>query len=82
MLRLAITGLSSGIRRQAKKLGVSYEFLFMRASGEQLGRIATLVDDGVLRPVAGKLFPFDQTPQALQALAKGGIRGKVVVSNT
>ncbi|MFH8738232.1 MULTISPECIES: NADP-dependent oxidoreductase [unclassified Streptomyces] len=82
VLRLAITGLSSGIRRQAKKLGVSYEFLFMRASGEQLGRIATLVDDGVLRPVAGKLFPFDQTPQALQALAKGGIRGKVVVSNT
>ena len=34
VLRVAITGLSAGIRRQAKKLGVSYEFLFMRASGD------------------------------------------------
>ena len=39
VLRLAITGLSSKIRRQAKKLGVSYEFLFMRASGDQLRQI-------------------------------------------
>ncbi len=80
-LRLAISGLSAGIRRQARKLGVSYEFLFMRANGEQLTRIAGLVDDGVLRPVVGRTFPFDQTPQALQAIETGGIRGKAVISN-
>lgn len=82
VLRLAITGLSSGIRRRARRLGVSYEFLFMRASGDQLRRIARLVDDGALRPVVGRVFPFDQTPQALEALSKGGIRGKAVISNT
>ena len=81
VLRLAITGLSAGIRRQARKLGVSYEFLFMRASGDQLTRIAGLVDDGVLRPVVERVFPFDQTPQALHALERGGIRGKTVISN-
>ena len=80
VLRLAIAGLSSKIRRQAKKLGVSYEFLFMRASGEQLRRITELVDDGVLRPVVGKVFDFDNTPEALQSLAGGGIRGKAVVT--
>jgi NADPH:quinone reductase-like Zn-dependent oxidoreductase len=80
VLRLAIAGLSSKIRRQAKKLGVSYEFLFMRASGEQLRRITELVDDGVLRPVVGKVFDFDDTPEALQSLADGGIRGKAVVT--
>jgi len=80
VLRLAITGLSSRIRRQAKKLGVSYEFLFMRASGDQLREIATLVDEGVLRPIVGKVFDFAQTPQALQSLARGGIRGKAVVT--
>ncbi|KJF24699.1 NADP-dependent oxidoreductase [Rhodococcus sp. AD45-ID] len=82
LLRLAITGLSFGVRRRARKLGVSYEFLFMHASGDQLRRITGLVDDGVLRPVVGQVFPFHQTPQALQALSKGGIRGKAVISNT
>lgn len=82
VLRLAITGLSASIRRQARKLGVSYEFLFMRASGDQLTRIAGLVDDGVLRPVVGRVFPFSQTPQALHALERGGIRGKAVISNS
>ena len=80
VLRLAITGLSAGIRRQARKLGVSYEFLFIRASGDQLRQIAALVDSGALRPVVGRVFPFDQTVQALQSLGKGGIRGKAVIS--
>ncbi|MFI5719504.1 NADP-dependent oxidoreductase [Nocardia sp. NPDC051750] len=82
VLRLAITGLSSSIRRRARRLGVGYEFLFMRADGDQLRRITRLVDDGALRPVVGRVFPFDQTPQALEALSKGGIRGKAVISNT
>ncbi len=80
VLRLAITGLSAGIRRQAKGLGVSYEFLFMKASGEQLSQLASLIDAGAVRPVVGRVFPFDQTVQALEGLAQGGIRGKAVIS--
>lgn len=80
VLRLAIAGLSRKIRSQAKKAKVSYEFLLMRHSGEQLAQIARLVDDGIIRPVVGRTFPFDQTPQALQSLATGGIRGKSVVT--
>ena len=52
----------------------------MRASGDQLRQITALVDQGALRPVVGKVFGFDQTPQALQSLAKGGIRGKAVIT--
>jgi NADPH:quinone reductase-like Zn-dependent oxidoreductase len=81
-LRLAITLLSSKIRRQARKHGASYEFLFMRASGDQLRQIGALVDGGVLRPTVGRVFSFDQTPEALQSLAAGGIRGKAVVALT
>jgi NADPH:quinone reductase-like Zn-dependent oxidoreductase len=80
VLRLAITALSAGIRRQARKLGVSYEFLLMRASGDQLRQITALIDSGALRPVVGRVFPFDKTVQALQGLEKGGIRGKAVIS--
>lgn len=82
VLRLAVTGLSQKIRRQARKLGVTYEFLFMGPSGDQLRSIAALVDDGVLRPVVGQTFSFDQPPQALDALSKGGLRGKVVITGS
>ncbi|MFJ9713237.1 NADP-dependent oxidoreductase [Streptomyces sp. NPDC101234] len=79
-LRLAIAALSRKIRTHAKKLGVTYEFLSMRANGDQLRQITALVDQGALRPVVGKVFDFDQTPQALKSLSKGGIRGKAVIT--
>ena len=40
---------------------MTYEFLFMHASGEQLRLIADLVDAGSIRPVVGATFAFDQT---------------------
>lgn len=79
-LRLAIAGLSRKIRSQAKRLDVDYTFLFMRASGDQLREVAELVDGGVLRPIVGRVFPFDETVSGVDSLAKGGIRGKAVIS--
>jgi NADPH:quinone reductase-like Zn-dependent oxidoreductase len=79
VLRLAIAALSAKIRIRAKKLGVTYEFLWMRASGEQLREVATLVDQGVLRPIVGKVVPFEEAPEALRSLAQGGIRGRAVI---
>jgi NADPH:quinone reductase-like Zn-dependent oxidoreductase len=81
VVRLAVTAMSAGIRRQAKKLGVAYEFLFMRASGAQLGEIAKLIDGGAIRPILGTTAPFDELPEALAALERGGIRGKAVITN-
>jgi len=78
VLRVAITLLSSKVRRAARKLGVHYEFLFMRASGAQLREITTLVDNGTLRPVVGHVHAFDEIPQALRSLGKSGARGKSV----
>lgn len=80
VLRLAITALSSKVRRQAKKLGVSYEFLFMHADGEQLRHITALIEDGTIRPLPVEDFPFDQTPHALAALVAGRVRGKAVIT--
>ncbi|MET7439129.1 NADP-dependent oxidoreductase [Streptomyces sp. NPDC004082] len=82
LLRLGVAALSRKIRKQAKKLGVTYEFMLMRASGDQLRQITTLIDQGVVRPVVGKVVGFDQTPQALQSLSQGGIRGKAVIDNS
>jgi NADPH:quinone reductase-like Zn-dependent oxidoreductase len=80
VIRLATTALSSGIRREARRLGVRYEFLFLRSSGDQLRQITGLIDSGALRPIVGKTVPFDQAAEALAALERGGIRGKAVLS--
>lgn len=76
-----MTLLSSGIRRKARRLGVTYEFLFMRANGGQLREIAALIDAGGIKPVVGRVVPFDQTADVLAALDNGGVRGKTVVSH-
>ena len=79
-VRLAMRAMSSGVRRRARRRNVDYSFLFMRADGAQLERITELVDAGIITPQVGRVFPFAETPEALAALERGGIRGKVVVS--
>ncbi|WP_435736153.1 NADP-dependent oxidoreductase [Cellulosimicrobium sp. PMB13] len=80
VLRLAVAALSGSVRRRAKKLDVTYEFLFMHASGDQLRQITALVESGTLRPLPVETFPLDEAPEALAALAAGRIRGKAVVT--
>jgi NADPH:quinone reductase-like Zn-dependent oxidoreductase len=72
--------LSRKVRKQARKLGVSYSFLFMQADGGQLRELATLYDAGHLRPVIDKTFPFDQTLEALAYVEQGRANGKVVIT--
>src|SRR6266516_138616 len=55
-LRLAMALLSFKTRRAARRHGVRYSFLFMRASGAQLGEIAKLIDSGVLRPIVDRTY--------------------------
>jgi NADPH:quinone reductase-like Zn-dependent oxidoreductase len=61
--------LSRKVRKQARKLGVSYSFLFMQA-----------YDAGHLRPLIDKAFPFDQTLEALAYVEQGRANGKVVIT--
>ncbi|TKV58339.1 NADP-dependent oxidoreductase [Nakamurella flava] len=81
VLRVAIATLSAKVRRQARKLGVTYQFLFMHPDGDQLRTIARLVDDGTLRPVVGRAVPFADTARALSDMDKGGVRGKTVITH-
>jgi NADPH:quinone reductase-like Zn-dependent oxidoreductase len=80
VLKVALRALSARVRRAARRLGVSYQFLFMRADGEQLRQIALLVDQGAIRPVVGRQFSFDQTATALEELGTSRFRGKAVIT--
>lgn len=78
-LRVAMALLSLRTRVAARRRGVRYAFLFMRADGAQLAEIARLVDDGALRPVVDRTYPFDQAAEALAHVEQGHAKGKVVV---
>lgn len=71
--------LSFSVRRKAKKLGVNFKFLFMRAEGSQLAEITKLIEAGKIRPIIDKVFPFEQTNEALAYVESGRSKGKVVV---
>ena len=78
-LRQIIRLLSFGIRRKAKSRQISYSFLFMRANGEQLSQITSLIEAGIIRPVIDRAFPFEATNEALAYIETGRSKGKVVV---
>jgi NADPH:quinone reductase-like Zn-dependent oxidoreductase len=71
--------LSFGIRRKARRLGVSYSFVLMQSNGEQLSKITTLIESGIVRQVVDQVFPFQATNEAMDYLAAGRAKGKVVI---
>jgi len=79
-LKIVMRILSASVRKRAKRLGVNFSFLFMRAHGEQLGQITKLIESGVIRPVVDKVFPFEQTNEAISYVETGRAKGKVVIT--
>lgn len=71
--------LSYSIRNAAKRSNASYSFHFMTASGQQLSEITGLIEAGHIRPVVDRVFPFEETKQALDYVETGRAKGKVVI---
>src|SRR5204863_3392866 len=67
-LRLVMYLLSRGVRK-----------MFMRAQGQQLNEITSLIEAGVIRPIVDKVFPFEKTEDALAYVETGRAKGKVVI---
>lgn len=78
-LKIILNVLSAVIMRKAKRLGVTYSFLFMRAEGHQLSEITSLINTGHIKPVLDKVFPFEETNEALAYVESGRAKGKVVI---
>lgn len=79
ILRQAMRLLSYRIRKRARQHHVSYSFLFMKPSGDQLREIGSLIDAGIIRPVVDRVFPFESTKDALAYVEAGHAKGKVVI---
>jgi NADPH:quinone reductase-like Zn-dependent oxidoreductase len=79
LIRQVMRLLSYPIRKKAKRHGVSYSFLLMRANGDQLRELGSLIDSGAIRPVVDRTFPFASTNEAMAYVDKGRSKGKVVI---
>ncbi|WP_024675282.1 NADP-dependent oxidoreductase [Pseudomonas syringae] len=71
--------MSRKIMRLARKNKVAYSFLFVRPSGTQLGEIGELLENGQIKPVIDRVFPFEQAREGLEYLGQGRAKGKVVI---
>ena len=78
-MKTAVFFLSRKVKRLAKKLHVNYSFLFMQANGKQLSEISSLIEAGIIRPIIDRIFPFQQTNEAMSYVASGRAKGKVIV---
>ncbi len=71
--------MSRKIMRLAKMQDITYSFLFAHPDGAQLAEIGKLLETERIQPVIDRVFPFDQAKEALDYLAQGRSKGKVVV---
>ena len=80
LVRTIMGFLSYRITAKAKRRQAKYSFLFMRANGDQLTEITSLIDAGIISPVVDRVFPFASTKEAMAYVEAGRAKGKVVVS--
>lgn len=76
----AIRMLSRKALAAARKHNARYEYLFVRADGEQLSEIARLVESGAITPLVDKVFRLEAVREALAYSESGRATGKVVIS--
>jgi NADPH:quinone reductase-like Zn-dependent oxidoreductase len=73
--------ISYGIRSRARRAGISYRYLFMHPSGRDLALLAELVEQGKLKVIVDRTYPFAKITEALDYVESGRAKGKVVVTN-
>ncbi|PFM12805.1 NADPH:quinone reductase [Bacillus cereus] len=62
-----------------KKHNAQYSFLFMKPSGDQLRTIANYIEDGKIKPVIDRVFPFEDAQKAMEYSEAGRAKGKIIV---
>lgn len=77
--RAGIWYLSRHVRKLAKAHHVYYEFFLMHPSDAQLSTITNLIEEGEIKPVIDKVYPFHDTQRALDYSEQGHAKGKIVI---
>jgi alcohol dehydrogenase len=79
---IAIWFMSRRVYQAAKAKQARFFRFLTRSDGAQLEQIRALVDEGKLRPVIDRTYPFAEVVTALQYVAEGHSKGKVILTMT
>lgn len=71
---------SHRLTRLETRTGVSYRFLFMAPSGQELEDLTALLTTGQLHPVIDRTFSLQDVDRALDYSRRGHARGKIIVT--
>ena len=80
LLRAAIWAMSYGVRQKARRHDCRYRFFFMKEDGTQLAQLAGLIEEGALKPLVDKVFPFEEADKAVAYAERGSSSGKVIIA--
>ena len=79
LARAVMTLLARKVHRTALLKRARYFRYLTESNGSQLAQIATLVEQGAIRPVVDRVFAFEDCIAAFEYLMAGRARGKVVL---
>jgi NADPH:quinone reductase-like Zn-dependent oxidoreductase len=66
--------------KKAKKHGVEYRFIFVRSDGAQLKEITKIIEkNNIVPPIHPTLFSIGNVNEALELVANGRPKGKVII---
>jgi len=79
ILVLVLGFMSRKATAAARRHSARYEYLMMRAEGDQLREVTRLVEAGAIAPLVDKTFPLTQVRDALEYSEAGRATGKIVI---
>ncbi|MGS2738326.1 NADP-dependent oxidoreductase [Sinomicrobium sp. M5D2P17] len=74
------SGLNEAVTDKAKSKGVKGYFILVESDGNDMKSIATLLEQGVLKPQIQEVFSFDSMVEAHAQIESGRTVGKVVLT--
>ncbi|GAA4469471.1 NADP-dependent oxidoreductase [Nibrella saemangeumensis] len=75
-----LSGLSGESAEKAAAKGIRVEAFLVASNGEQMQRLADLLETGALRSEVSLAVPVEQIPEAHRQIETGKTRGKIVVT--
>ena len=74
------SGANDQVEEKAKAKGMKGIRMMVQSSGEDMQNLASLLEDGALKPEVSLTFPFEKMKDAFAQVASGNTRGKVIVT--
>jgi NADPH:quinone reductase-like Zn-dependent oxidoreductase len=74
------SGANDQVEEKAKAKGMKGIRMLVQSSGEDMQNLASLLEEGAIKPTVSEEFPFEKIKDAFAQVASGKTRGKVIVT--